>query len=241
MLRNDEVSAEGILAGHYGQTVERAAAENLVIAVHDTTIFEFSGEIARKGLGPLRGKGQGFLGHMTLLVAAGEPRRPLGVLSLETVVREQRRKKPAGKKAKRAAAPNATESVRWINGVRATERRLEGRCSAIHVMDREGDAYALFAQLFQDQCRFVIRSRFDRIVVHAEAQRLSDVLARAVTVVERTVTLSPRKQKVHLLRFRRGYPRSGKRRGRNIAQHRPAWRAELLRAPPASTGATANE
>lgn len=210
LLRNDEVSAEGILAGHYGQTVERAATEDCVIAVHDTTIFEFSGEVAREGLGPLRGKGQGFLAHMTLLVAVGEPRRPLGVVSLETIVRERGRKKPARKKAQQAAEQNASESVRWINGVRATERRLEGRCSAIHVMDREGDAYPLLSELLHDQYRFVVRSRFDRFVSESKARRLSDVLAQAVTVVERTVTLSSRHQDKILFNRKRHPARTGR-------------------------------
>ena len=63
LLRNDAVSMDGILAGHYGETAERAASESLVLAVHDTTDFEFSGETTRDGLGPLRGSGQGVDGE----------------------------------------------------------------------------------------------------------------------------------------------------------------------------------
>src|SRR5690349_19825512 len=66
LLSNEAVTADGILAGHYEQTAERAAAHPWVIAVHDTTIFQFPGEQARRGLGHLRGKGQGFLGHFSL-------------------------------------------------------------------------------------------------------------------------------------------------------------------------------
>src|SRR5688572_11512122 len=42
-LNNDDVTTEGILAGHFQQTVERAAQEDVVIAAHDTTIFQFPG------------------------------------------------------------------------------------------------------------------------------------------------------------------------------------------------------
>jgi hypothetical protein len=60
LLRNEAVSADGILAGHYEQTLEQVAAHKLVIAFHDTTIFEFYGDEERERWGPLRGKGQGL-------------------------------------------------------------------------------------------------------------------------------------------------------------------------------------
>ena len=63
LLGNEAVSADGILAGHYEQTVERACNEEWVVAVHDTTPFQFSGE-SRSGLGKLYGKRNGFFGHL---------------------------------------------------------------------------------------------------------------------------------------------------------------------------------
>lgn len=73
LLRNDRVTVDGILTGHYEQTLERAKKQKCVVAIHDTTVFEFSGEAERKELGPLRGKGQGFLGHFTLLGVSRSP------------------------------------------------------------------------------------------------------------------------------------------------------------------------
>jgi hypothetical protein len=186
LLSNEAVDADGILAGHYQQTIARAMAEEWVVAVHDTTIFEFSGDKTRQGLGHLRGKGQGFLGHFTLLVAPGEVRRPLGVIGLQTVVREQRRG------AVKTAA--SVESARWHKGVETTEQRLGGRHSVIHVMDREADAYDLWAAMVARGCRFVIRGRYDRPLADGDEQRVSDALATATTVVERVVALSPRRE-----------------------------------------------
>jgi hypothetical protein len=187
LLSNEAVTADGILAGHYEQTAERAAAEPWVIAVHDTTIFQFSGEEERQGLGHLRGKGQGFLGHFSLLVAPGELRRPLGVMALQAVVRKERRTlaKPR---------PSLGESARWQRGVELTEQRLAGRCTTVHVMDREGDSYALWAALIEAGRRFVIRNSTDRQLSDADEMKISDALAKAAVVVERMVALSPRKK-----------------------------------------------
>src|SRR5262245_62982110 len=132
---------DGILAGHFAQTAERAASESLVLAIHDTTEFRFSGEGKREGLGPLRGKGQGFFGHFTLLVAPTDPRRPLGVIAAQTIIR------PDGGQNMTAMPGQSREAARWKHGAEQTEERLEGRCQVVHVMDREGDSYDLWAEL----------------------------------------------------------------------------------------------
>lgn len=203
LLSNEAVSADAILAGHYAQTVERAETQDLTIAVHDTTIFQFSGDKEREGLGPLRGKGQGFLGHFTLLVALGEVRRPLGVIALQTVVREQRRDVPKPR-------ASAGEAVRWQRGVDLTEQRLAGRCSVIHVMDREADSYDLWSELIGPGRRFVIRSRFDRLLNEENSTYLSDVLAKTTAVIERTVALSPRRQEKIIFNRQRRPARAGR-------------------------------
>jgi len=187
LLGNEAVSADGILAGHYEQTVERASNEKWVVAVHDTTPFRFAGE-SRSGLGKLYGKGNGFFGHFTLLVAPGEIRRPLGVLGLQSVVRKKLRGN-----ATRRPPETVSESVRWQRGVELAEQRVNGRCSLIHVTDREGDSYELWAAMVVAKRRFVIRNRFDRLLADEAKLKLSDVLANAKTVVERTVELSPRR------------------------------------------------
>jgi hypothetical protein len=181
LLRNDAVTMDGILAGHYAQTAERAAAESWVLAVHDTTEFKFAGEGVREGLGPLRGGDQGFFAHFTLLVAPGEHRRPLGVIALETIVR------PKG------GTKKGREAARWKQGAELSEERLEGRCSVVHVMDREGDSYDLWAELVQAGRHFVIRNGGKRKVVEDE-RLLAKVLADSRTIVEREVALSRHRQ-----------------------------------------------
>jgi len=202
LLRNDAVSMDGILAGHYGETAERAASESLVLAVHDTTDFEFSGETTRDGLGPLRGSGQGFFAHFTLMVAPGELPRPLGVIAVQTRVRTKARGK--GPKSNGPVG----EAARWKKGVRLAEERIEGRTALLHVMDREGDSYELWAELMAAGQRFVIRNGRKRLL--SEGIELSDVMASAKTVVEREVKLSRRRQETISFNRKRHPARAGR-------------------------------
>jgi hypothetical protein len=185
LLRNDSVSMDGILAGHYAQTAERAAQEHVVLALHDTTLFEFSGESDR-GLGPLRGSGQGFLGHFSLLVTSDEIRRPLGVINVTTIVRPKKRQKPP-------EIPGQTaEAGRWKDGVAMAEERVAGATTLVHVMDREGDSYDLWATLSVAGRRFVIRNNRDKLL--EDDIPLSLAMASIETLAERDVHISRRKQ-----------------------------------------------
>jgi hypothetical protein len=184
LLRNEAVSTDGILAGHYEQTAARAALEPVVLAVHDTSIFKFDGEGERDGLGPTHG-GQGFYGHFTLLVVPGETRRPLGVIALQKWTRSV-----GGQKNKEKKRGQSLEAARWKKGAALAEERVAQRCSLVHVMDREGDSYDLWAELIAADSRFVIRNSRKRVL--ADGSSLADAIAGAKTVVEREVRLSRR-------------------------------------------------
>ena len=75
LLRNERVTMERVLSPHHEATCERAQHEGVILAVHDTTEFEFDGETGRKGLGPVS-SGQGFFAHVALAVTADGRRRP---------------------------------------------------------------------------------------------------------------------------------------------------------------------
>lgn len=181
-LRNEAVSMDGILSGHYEQTAERAAAEKVVLALHDTSVFKFEGQ--REGLGPAHG-GQGFYGHFTLLVTPGETRKPLGIIALQKWMRVE-----GGQKKKEKKSGQSMEAARWKKGAALAEERVAGRCSLIHVMDREGDSYDLWAALIASGSRFVIRNSRNRVL--EDGSLLIDEVARAKTVVKREVKLSRR-------------------------------------------------
>jgi hypothetical protein len=191
-LGNPAVDAGAILEPHHRESAARCLARGGVIVAHDTTEFEFPGK--RRGLGRIRGhvkhKG-GFLAHVALAISSDASREPLGVLHLETWTRGGEAKLSAEKSRRRRRGAPDRESLRWLRGVDAVETRLEaGR--AVHVMDREADAYDLIASLVAGQRRFIIRSAHDRRL--DDESYLSDALATPKIVVTRDVPLSSRKR-----------------------------------------------
>jgi hypothetical protein len=186
---NDSVSPEAILAPHVRQSARRAAELPRVVVVHDTTAFEFGGQSKRAGLGHLiKPSAQGFFGHFSLAIGADELRRPIGLLAVETVFRLKRR---IGHKHW-TKDRRLGESERWVRSVDAAEAALAGQVSAIHVADREGDKYALLANLVEHKRAFVIRSFQDRRLASNDEARLREVASSSRFTVRRDVPLSPR-------------------------------------------------
>lgn len=214
-LGNDEVSADAILAPHIARSCERACSLDWFLVVHDSSEFAFGGESPRTGLGRLKSAGsQGFYGHFALGVAPGEARQPLGVLGLTTIFRDQRAKGKRTLKERRSDPGN--ESKRWGELVEVVEQRLAGRGTPVHVMDREGDNYELFAGLLEGRRRFVIRVAHDRLLASPldpeakERPKLSDalnaasyVLTRDVRIARRGKARAPRAKKIHPARQER--------------------------------------
>lgn len=189
--------AAEIMEPHVQRTCERVAVEKTAIVAHDTSEFEFSGEALRQGLGRLRGKDQGFLGHFSLAISV-ESRRPLGVLAMRTWTRTGPvRSRKNGKKRTGGdyAKDTEKESTRWLEAVEEVEARVDA--SLIHVMDREADAYPLLIAMAQANRRFVVRLARDRVAgaetVVGSRDRISDVLKCAEVRAEREVPLSRRK------------------------------------------------
>lgn len=185
---NERVSPEAILAPHVRQSARRAAGHAHVLVVHDTTQFEFPGQAKRSGLGRLIRPGQGFFGHFSLVLAADGTRAPLGLLAMETVFRHDR---PIPRK-QRTARDNRGESARWRRCIDEAESVLDGQTTAIHVMDREADSYAVYAALTEHQRLFVIRSFQDRVLAGEEEARLRATAKAARVTLRREVPLSPR-------------------------------------------------
>src|SRR5262245_40582659 len=190
-MSNRRVTPQGILDPHIEGTIRRAVEEQSVIAIHDTTEFELRGE-QRQGLGRLTGPGQGFVAHVAL--AVGESGlQPLGVVGLATHARLE---PPSTKKDRKAYAyrtRDEKEANRWWETVSAIQVATAGRTKWIHVADREADCYRMLVQSVEGGDDFVIRARHDRAL--EGTGHLKETVRSAVAVLERDVSLSPRKGK----------------------------------------------
>jgi hypothetical protein len=191
-MSNESVTPESIVRPHREQTKARARAAEAVLVVHDTTQLEFSGEAEREGLGFIRTEDdQGFLLHCSLAVAAGGSRRPLGVIANHTWTRTTRKGRRRGSES---FNDNGRESSRWWDQIKKSEERLDG-VPAIHVADREADAFPLMQKMIEHAYRFVIRMRQDRVVADEDGERAgyaSETISAAPWAVKLSVPLSRR-------------------------------------------------
>jgi hypothetical protein len=176
LLNNERVEMDALLAPHVRQTVARVKAQpGRPLLLVDTTEFVFAGEADREGLDRLGANRQGFDAFVAL--ATTETRQPLGVVSISTVEGKGR-----------------VGAEEWAGAVDGAAERLSG-LDPICVIDREGDAYALFAFLIATRRDFVIRVAHDRWVREhdgAAKELLRAIAARAPILLEREVKLSRR-------------------------------------------------
>ena len=170
-----------------------------MLVVHDTTECAFS-HLSPKDIGFLQTGQAGFKLHPALVLDANEWPGPLGVIHAETVHREaqskpHRKGKPSGSVTAKWAD---RESLRWWRGMSAAGKALANCKSVIHIADREGDSFALMANLMQAEQRFVIRVRVDRRARGSQDEAWSTVkqiVATCAGGIERDVPLSRRAAK----------------------------------------------
>lgn len=194
LLNHPRLKPEQVLAPHVRQTVMRCAKHAVVWVAHDTTDIHYNGESERENLGRVRNKKAGYEAHFSIGVLPGnETRQMLGVLEVQRFNNLPKAERGASRKPLR----DDGEDDRWLAGVRLTERSLGDCTSAIHLMDRAADSYALWARMCQDRQRFVIRLCKSRKLDSSDKlfDRL-DMLSSQPALLQREVMLSRRgKQK----------------------------------------------
>jgi Transposase DNA-binding len=223
---------------HVAGEIARQRAEESggdVLVLHDTTDCAFP-DLDPDEVGYLNTGKAGFKLHAALVVDTNGWRRPLGVVSAETLHREEPRK--AGRKGASGLATSQwvdKEFDRWWRGISVAEDRLRGCKRVVHVADRESDSYELMAMAQRRGARFVFRVR----VVERRGRSIDDgaagwsnvqAIARALEGrFEREVPLSPRKGKT-APNLVRGKTRSANR-PRNARLARLAFAATTVEIP----------
>jgi hypothetical protein len=197
-LNNDKVTPEELLRPHFEATARRAASASRVVVAHDTTGFSFGGETKRRGLGRMKTASahhsQGFYGHFAL-VADADSGAPFGVVGLVPIVRTDEPVPYPDLQSKRHE--RVREFERWSDLIDVSCSRLTD-CRAVHVMDREADAYELFCKLADKTADFVIRSKDDRILdvprgSTEQPRLLHEAIERGRHVMTREVELTSKR------------------------------------------------
>jgi len=169
---NPKVNSEAIIGAHIKASTRRVstvseATTAPILAVQDTTFFNYSRHPKTKGLGEIskfignRGetlKTSGIILHSSL--ALSPEGVPLGILSQKLWTRT----KPTGLITK--SGKNATripiedkESFRWIEAMRNVCEKVKDPRRVIHVGDRESDIFEFFHEAKKLNTHFLIRIR----------------------------------------------------------------------------------
>jgi hypothetical protein len=177
-LANHRVSEADILSGHFQSTRERVAAANdLVLVLHDTTEFTYQRDRpeligitkcitnSKRDLAgnPRMYTACGILMHSSLAITTAG--LPLGLCAVKFWTRGKFKGTAA---LKRKINPTRVpiekkESIRWLENLKQSTELLDdpGRC--IHIGDRESDIYELFCTAQEVGTHFLVRTCVDRL------------------------------------------------------------------------------
>jgi len=143
-VNNERITPEPFIrafTSNAAHKVSQLKSSETVLAIHDTSQFEFASLSQLKGAGRLTGNKKGFLGHFCL--AAKMDHEVLGILDLKTWSRTDKIK---GKRNRiQIQEDPASESKRWRDTVENVHCLTDGNKNIVHVMDREADDYNLFS------------------------------------------------------------------------------------------------
>jgi hypothetical protein len=159
----------------------------VVLAVQDTTSFNFSGrQIA--GLGVLDdNRTRGFFAHTTLNMSVEGV--PLGVADQQVWTRAPSRQ--AKDDAHKSLPIDHKESYKWLLGLKQSVQHAPDQ-QVITVCDREGDIYELFATAQAHAAHFIVRVVRNRRT--ADGPLLEQALAERATVSSFTLSYPRRPQ-----------------------------------------------
>ena len=167
-LASERVRMKQLLDSHTEASVERIARAQpaVVLAVQDSTSFNYSTHPDMEGLGLIGTTQNGPLGvwmHDTMLY--DDQGVPLGLLDVQLWRRDPRQLGQRHTRKQRAIEQK--ESVKWLTSFRAAaglQQRLAGMSTVVSVGDREADVYELFALAESDPAH-------PRLLVRAESSR----------------------------------------------------------------------
>jgi hypothetical protein len=186
-MRNGHIEASSLSAPHIERTAVRAERPRRVLVAHDTSEIRVDDKADIDSF--LQPSRRGFLLHASLVIDGTKERTPLGLANIETIERKQgasKLRRNDGKKMRgnETAHLKDKEYERWSRGVEASEQVLSSAEEVVHVMDSEGDSYALLASMVAAKHQFVVRLCHDRVAKAAadddkEWSHIRDVLEDA--------------------------------------------------------------
>ena len=155
---NPKVTLQAIYDSHREATLDKMQNQSTILAIQDTTVFNFTLHRQTEGLGPIGQAGlSGFFLHSCLAVSAEGV--PQGILAHHMWVRSPEGKDSRNTHKKRTLADK--ESARWIDMTKEVRNTVPDSTRVIMVGDRESDIFDLFL-LAASHHDFLVRAAWDR-------------------------------------------------------------------------------
>jgi hypothetical protein len=174
LFDNERVTADKILSCHRKKTLSRMQHESVVLAIQDTSYFNFTKHKKTKGLGPIGDSSaavQGLILHSTFAVTPSGV--PLGVLSQDCWAREGFINSDVS--ADRPFVEK--ESFKWVKALReVTSLPTAKTTTVVHVADRECDLYEFLREAHGINAKYLIRACQDRCLESTEYEHIQEYL-----------------------------------------------------------------
>jgi len=161
MLGNERLDKEGILAAHRNTVCERNE-EKILLAIQDTMCVNYDTHGMTEGLGYNCEQSLGLNVHSCLYVT------PQGIpigLAAQSALTRLTKSDERSHHEKRMRNIEEKESFRWLQTMREAAQNAPANVKLVHIADREGDIYELYAAAEKTGQTFVIRAIHDRLTV----------------------------------------------------------------------------
>jgi len=192
---NKKVEPAKCTAPHRQRTIERMKTHALVLALQDTTFFNYTHHPKTQELGEIGNKTQnqrGFGMHSTLAVTPTGT--PLGLVTQAFFTR------PIGAPAQtpseaRKLPIEEKESYRWLAAFEETLALAPAGTQVVTVCDREADIYEMFVAAQQPNAPLLVRASADRCLdEQAEVNKLWQKVGQQPIVGELSVEITGNQQ-----------------------------------------------
>jgi hypothetical protein len=191
---NPNATPGRVHAPHQDRTVERLSRHRRVLAVQDTTFFNYTHHPQTAGLGMIGNKKQqqrGFGMHSTLaMTPAGTP---LGLLTQAFFTRPL--DEPAHQPNELRRLPiEEKESYKWLQAFEQTLQLAPPGVEVVTVCDREADIYEMFTMAQRKQAKLLIRASADRSLADDEVSKLWSKVEQQAVAGQLTVHIAQNQQ-----------------------------------------------
>lgn len=209
-FNNDKIAYQDITRSHTAATKERCRDYSTVLAIQDTTYYNYSQHPQTKGLCRLTSNKLshvddhvtlGLVMHSTFIV--GTDGLPLGIAYQKNYSRPQAEAMDAkAKKYRYNHLPtDQKDSYRWVEALENTVENLKDiQSRVVTICDREGDIYDLLLRAKQLEAPFLVRANYNRTInkkstyARIAGEKLWDVLQRQKCVEKIEVQIPKQKK-----------------------------------------------